>query len=119
MACSIRQTRKNTRCHFRCTAVRNLNSRIDAFVMPIIRILILGVIWTILAANVQDLPSPLKTWQESKIYILQPLDKRGEMDQGILRLAYYSLLRVAKGFLMGAIMGTPLGFLLGLSKSFN
>ena len=24
-----------------------------------------------------------KTWEESKLYILQPFEKRGEMDQGI------------------------------------
>src|SRR4026207_2111268 len=96
-----------------------MKSRITAIVLPLVGVLVLGVIWTILAANVQDLPSPLKTWQESKIYILQPLEKRGEMDQGILRLAFYSLVRVAKGFLLGILIGTPLGFVLGLSKTFN
>jgi nitrate/nitrite transport system permease protein len=96
-----------------------MKSRIAAFVLPVIGIFLLGVIWTILASLVQDLPSPLKTWEESKIYILQPLEKRGEMDQGILLLAYYSLVRVAKGFTLGILMGTPVGFLLGLSKTFN
>jgi nitrate/nitrite transport system permease protein len=96
-----------------------MKSTIIKFSLPLIGILVLGLIWTILAANVQDLPSPLKTWQESKIYILEPFEKRGEMDQGILRLAYYSLVRVAKGFLLGALIGTPLGFMLGLSKTFN
>src|SRR5881396_1311621 len=96
-----------------------MKSRIAGIVLPLIGIFVLGVIWTILAANVEDLPSPLKTWQESKIYILQPFDKRGEMDQGILRLAYYSLVRVGKGFLLGVLIGTPLGFMLGLSKTFN
>jgi nitrate/nitrite transport system permease protein len=92
---------------------------ITAIVLPLIGMLTLVVVWTILAANIADLPSPLKTWQESKIYILEPFEKRGEMDQGILRLAYYSLVRVAKGFLLGVLMGTPLGFILGLSKTFN
>src|SRR5213592_1274623 len=96
-----------------------MRSRIAGIVLPTLGLLFLLLIWTIAAANVQDLPSPLKTWQESKIYILRPFDKRGEMDQGILRLAYYSLVRVAKGFLLGLLMGTPLGFMLGLSKSFN
>jgi nitrate/nitrite transport system permease protein len=96
-----------------------MRSRIAAILLPMVGILVLGVIWTVLASIVQDLPSPLRTWQESKIYILQPLEKRGEMDQGILLLAYYSLVRVAKGFLLGIVMGTPLGFLLGLSKAFN
>jgi len=77
------------------------------------------VVWAVLSANVQDLPSPMKTWQESKIYILSPFEKRGEMDQGIVRLASYSLFRVAKGFLLGIVIATPLGFILGLSKTFN
>ena len=59
-----------------------------------------------------------KTWQESKIYILQPFEKRGEMDQGIVLLAFYSLMRVAKGFCSASLMATPLGFMLGLSKTF-
>jgi nitrate/nitrite transport system permease protein len=96
-----------------------MRTRLVAIVLPILGVLCLIGLWAILASKVQDLPSPLKTWQESRIYILQPLDKRGEMDQGILRLAYYSLFRVAKGFLLGVIMGTPLGFMLGLSKVFN
>ena len=93
--------------------------RLTNIFLPATGIICLGLLWTILAANVQDLPSPLKTWQESKLYILQPLEKRGEMDQGILLLAYYSLFRVTKGFLLGALIGTPLGFVLGLSKTFN
>jgi len=94
-----------------------MRARITSIVLPAIGVLCLGLFWTLLALNLKDLPSPLKTWQESKIYILQPLEKRGEMDQGILLLAYYSLFRVGKGFLLGALMGTPLGFLLGLSAT--
>jgi len=96
-----------------------MRSRLASMSLPVIGILFLGLVWAIVAAKVQDLPSPLKTWEESKIYVLQPLDKRGEMDQGILRLAYYSLVRVGKGFLLGVLIGTPLGFMLGLSKTFN
>lgn len=78
-------------------------------------VLALGV-WSGVSALVPDLPSPLRTWEESKLYVLQPLEKRGEMDQGIGLLAYYSLLRVAQGFLLGIGLGTPLGLLLGVSK---
>jgi len=66
-----------------------------------------------------DLPSPLKTWEESRLYILSPWEKRGEMDQGILRMAAYSLVRVAKGFLLAIMIGAPLGFLLGSSPVFH
>jgi nitrate/nitrite transport system permease protein len=86
---------------------------------PVLGVLFLLGVWAVLSAKVPDLPSPVKTWEESRVYILQPLDKRGEMDQGIVRLAAYSLQRVAKGFFLGVLIGTPLGFLLGLSQIFN
>jgi nitrate/nitrite transport system permease protein len=41
------------------------------------------------------------------------------MDQGIGLLAYYSLMRVARGFLLGALIGTPLGLLFGVSHTLN
>jgi nitrate/nitrite transport system permease protein len=93
--------------------------RIARIVLPLAGMGLLLLVWQVLSMKVEDLPSPVKTWQESKIYITQPFEKRGEMDQGIGRLAYYSLVRVAKGFLLGIIMATPLGFLLGLSKTFS
>ena len=85
------------------------------FALPLVGIALAGLAWWVASNQVADLPSPLKTWEESKLYIMEPWAKRGEMDQGIGRLAYYSLLRVARGFLLGIAIGTPLGFLLGMS----
>src|SRR5688500_4391739 len=73
--------------------------------------------WWAASLRVPDLPSPGQTWEESRIYVVEPFTKRGEMDQGIGLLAYYSLVRVAKGFLLGIALGTPLGFLLGVSAT--
>jgi nitrate/nitrite transport system permease protein len=96
-----------------------MGERVIRFMLPVVGVVFLLMVWTVLSANVTDLPSPVKTWEESKLYILQPLEKRGEMDQGIVRLASYSLVRVAKGFFLGIAIATPLGFILGLSKTFN
>src|SRR5688572_18758133 len=96
-----------------------MGERVVRFLLPAVGVGFLLFVWTVLSANVPDLPSPLKTWEESKVYILQPLEKRGEMDQGIARLAAYSLFRVAKGFLLGIAIATPLGFIVGLSKVFS
>ena len=57
----------------------------------------------------------MRTWEESKLYVVAPFEKRGEMDQGIGLLAYYSLIRVGQGFLLGIGLGTPIGLLLGVS----
>jgi nitrate/nitrite transport system permease protein len=96
-----------------------MGERVIRILLPVVGVVLLLMVWAFLSVNVQDLPSPAKTWEESKIYIMQPFEKRGEMDQGILLLASYSLFRVAKGFLLGIAIATPLGFILGLSKTFN
>ncbi len=66
-----------------------------------------------------DLPSPSRTWQASRPFLVEPFAKRGEMDQGVLRFAWYSLRLVAQGYALALVVGTPLGFLLGLSKLFS
>jgi nitrate/nitrite transport system permease protein len=91
--------------------------RLIHFVLPACGILLALAAWYTASRVVPDLPSPARTWEESKLYVLEPLAKRGEMDQGIVLLAYYSLLRVARGFLLGIAIATPLGFLLGVSRT--
>jgi nitrate/nitrite transport system permease protein len=66
-----------------------------------------------------DLPSPQETWDKSKLYITQPFAKRGEMDQGILRFTWLSLTLVVQGYAIALMVGTPIGFFLGLSKTFS
>ena len=84
--------------------------------LPLIGVGLAMLLWWGASAMVPDLPSPVRTWEESKLYVLEPLTKRGEMDQGIGLLAYYSLVRVGQGFLLGIAIGTPLGFLMGVSS---
>jgi nitrate/nitrite transport system permease protein len=98
-----------------------MTKRLDiaSTILPLLGIGIMLLIWTMLSATVAlDLPSPMKTWEESKQYILDPFFKDGEMNQGIGRFAFLSLVRVAKGFILAIVIGTPLGFLLGLSAFF-
>ncbi len=66
-----------------------------------------------------DLPAPSETWVASKPYIVEPFAKRGELDQGILRFTWLSLKLVVQGYLLALLIGTPIGFLLGLSRNFT
>jgi nitrate/nitrite transport system permease protein len=93
--------------------------RLVQLLLPLVGVGVALLIWWAASAAVADLPSPLRTWQESKIYVLEPFEKRGESDQGIALLAFYSLKRVAQGFLLGIAIATPLGFLLGMSKTLS
>ena len=94
-------------------------NRVGRFLLPLSGVVLVGLLWYIASLSVPDLPSPLRTWEESKVYVLQPFDKRGEMDQGIARLASYSLVRVSKGFALGILLATPLGLLLGVSRTMH
>ena len=99
-----------------------MTRRIDfaTMLLPLFGLGVMLLIWTILSMTVaRDLPSPMKTWEESKQYILNPFFKDGEMNQGIGRFAFLSLVRVTKGFLLAILIGTPLGFFLGLSAAFH
>ncbi len=97
-----------------------LNRIIHTVVLPLVGILIVVAAWSISSRTwAPELPSPSKTWEASKPYVLEPFAKRGEMDQGILRFTWYSLILVAQGYALALLIGTPIGFLLGLSKTFT
>jgi nitrate/nitrite transport system permease protein len=90
-------------------------TRLSRALLPVVGLAAALLGWLAASSVVADLPSPMETWEESKLYILEPFAKRGEMDQGIGLLAYYSLVRVARGFFLGIAIGTPLGLLFGVS----
>lgn len=105
--------------------------------MPLVGIVISLLIWQAISGRVEqrknddgeveevktglvhDLPGPLVTWERTKKYVVEPFAKREELDQGVLRFTWYSLLIVAKGYLIALAVGTPIGFMLGLSKAFT
>src|SRR5215510_877679 len=93
--------------------------KLDWLILPLLGLGIVLLLWQVSAFTwAKELPSPAKTWTTSRDYILKPFEKRGEMDQGILRFTWYSLVLVAKGYALALVIGTPIGFLLGLSKVF-
>src|SRR5690242_14462971 len=95
--------------------------RVVRFVLlPMVGIGAVVALWAISSATWADsLPSPAKTWEVSKPYIVAPFEKRGELDQGILRFTWYSLIRVAKGYAIALAFGVPIGLMLGLSRFFS
>jgi nitrate/nitrite transport system permease protein len=94
--------------------------RLDWLILPAGGMALVALLWYVSSATwAKDLPSPLKTWEVSKPYLEEPFAKRGELDQGILRFTWYSLVLVAKGYTIALLVGTPIGFLLGLSKLFT
>ncbi|HXU84069.1 MAG TPA: nitrate ABC transporter permease [Polyangia bacterium] len=99
--------------------MNSLRKTLPNLLLPLVGIGGLLVIWAFSSVTwSKNLPSPVKTWEVSRDYVMQPFAKRGELDQGILRFAWYSLVLVAKGYSIALLIGTPLGFILGRSKLF-
>jgi nitrate/nitrite transport system permease protein len=94
--------------------------KFDWLLLPLLGLGCVMAVWSFSSATwAPELPSPTKTWLASRDYVLDPFAKRGEMDQGILRFTWYSLVLVAQGYAIALIIGTPIGFFLGLSKAFT
>ena len=76
--------------------------------LPLVGVASVLVLWSVSSRTwSKNLPSPSKTWETSKPYVVEPLAKRGEMDQGVLRFTWYSLVLVAKGYAPGEGAVTP------------
>ena len=100
-------------------ANRRSEFKLDWLILPLLGAVFVLLLWQIASTMwSKDLPGPLRTWNASKPYLVKPFEKRGELDQGVLRFAWYSLLLVAKGYAIALLIGTPIGFMLGLSKFF-
>jgi nitrate/nitrite transport system permease protein len=98
---------------------------LDYLLLPMVGVAALFALWAGASSMTYNsekkqstLPGPVQTWQESRLYILQPLAYRGENDQGVLRMTWISLLRVLEGYAIAMLIGVPVGFLLGASKTF-
>jgi len=97
-----------------------LEQAIGNAALPLIGVGVVLLLWAAASASfAPSLPSPSKTWEVSRLYVLEPFEKRGELDQGILRFTWYSLQRVSKGYSLAILIGAPIGFLLGTSKLFR
>jgi nitrate/nitrite transport system permease protein len=95
-------------------------SHAATLLLPLVGVALVVGLWSASTRTwSKDLPSPAKTWEASRPYVVEPFAKRGELDQGILRFTWYSLALVAKGYALALLVGTPLGFVLGLSKLFS
>lgn len=100
--------------------MREWRFKFDWLILPLVGIAAVIGLWALSSSTwATRLPSPAKTWESSRPYVVEPFAKRGELDQGILRFTWYSLVLVVKGYVIALLVGVPLGFCLGLSKFFT
>ncbi|PPC86237.1 MAG: nitrate ABC transporter, permease protein [Methylotenera sp.] len=84
-----------------------------AVIPPIFGILMFLGIWTLLSHQQPILPGPISTWYSAVELFSHPFHQNSLDDQGIGWNILSSLERVALGFGLAAIVGIPLGFMIG------
>jgi nitrate/nitrite transport system permease protein len=89
----------------------------DSVVLPALGFLGIILLWWVLALFRRDLmPTPAEALVNNLDFILHPFYQRGPGDLGIGWLLLASLRRVLLGFLLGAVVAVPIGFLIGMYK---
>ncbi len=86
---------------------------------PLIGIAAFIGLWAMVAQFSPNLPGPAKTWASALQVFSNPFYQKGPNDQGIGWNILNSLGRVGIGFGMAALVGIPLGFMIGRFKFLN
>ncbi len=74
---------------------------------------VMTVLWSIISSFVPQIPTPLVTFTEAVRLFSDPFYRNGPNDQGIGWNVLSSLARVGMGFGLAAVVGIPLGFVIG------
>lgn len=82
-------------------------------VPPLAGIALVLLVWQMIAARNEAFPSPLATWDAALLLFADPFYHNSPNDQGIGWNVLASLQRVAIGFGLAALVGIPLGFVIG------
>jgi nitrate/nitrite transport system permease protein len=80
---------------------------------PVFGILSMLAVWTLISYQSPDLPGPVKTWHSAVELFSDPFYDNGPNDMGVGWNILNSLKRVALGFGMAAMVGIPIGFIIG------
>jgi len=86
-----------------------------AVLPPILGMVILIGLWYIATIKGGSIPGPVQTWDAATVLFADPFYRNGPNDQGIGWNILSSLQRVGIGFGFAALVGIPLGFILGRS----
>ncbi len=81
---------------------------------PVCGVALLIGIWSLVSiSSGSSIPSPAATWTQAVEIFSDPFYRKGPNDQGVGWNVLMSLERVAVGFGLAALVGIPLGFLIG------
>ena len=88
-------------------------------VPPVLGMLLFVAVWGVIANTNKTIPGPMETWTAAVELFSDPFYDKGPNDKGIGWNILNSLYRVGLGFGAAAIVGIPLGFLIGRFEFLN
>jgi nitrate/nitrite transport system permease protein len=86
---------------------------------PLFGVALMVGIWALLTMKSTTFPTPMATFAEAVKIFSDPFYSNGPNDQGIGWNILFSLERVAMGFGMAALVGIPMGFMIGRFSFLN
>ena len=86
---------------------------VTALVPMLLGAVVMTTLWAVISHFVPQIPTPLVTWIEAVRIFSDPFYHNGPNDQGIGWNVLSSLGRVGMGFGLAALIGIPLGFVIG------
>lgn len=92
-------------------------SALRTIIPPVLGLLLFIGVWAVIAHDGR-IPGPSATWASALKLFAHPFYDKGPNDQGIGWNILHSLQRVGIGFGMAALLGIPLGFIIGRFKFF-
>ena len=85
----------------------------DNLLPPLLGLGLFILLWAMLSQGNETLPGPIKTWHSAVALFSDPFYQKTPNDQGIGWNILNSLGRVGVGFGLAALIGIPLGFMIG------
>ncbi len=112
LATSLAQARLRAKPAARPARTRAPDWLVRGFAM-LCGLILFVCVWAVVAGSGDRIPGPAAVWRSALEIFSDPFYQKGPNDQGIGWNVLLSLKRVAIGFGLAALVGIPLGFLLG------
>jgi len=93
--------------------MQRLQEIASVVIPPLLGFILMLGLWALVANKTGSIPGPMKTWDAAAKLFADPFYSNGPNDQGIGWNVLSSLRRVGIGFGFAALVGIPLGFVLG------
>jgi nitrate/nitrite transport system permease protein len=118
-AAPLRRPRRPLAANSSARVRRQVSATAMKIVAPLVGLALVVLVWQIITVNNSTFPTPLATLQEAIKLFSDPFYRNSPNDQGIGWNLLASLKRVGVGFGLAALVGIPLGFLIGRVQFFS